>query len=504
MLSLDVLPADILLRIAAALSLQDAISLSMVNQAFYTLSQEHSFWLEPLRTTRIIQPIPCATTDDLTTRTTQNLKQLALHTLRLARNWRQPLPQITGPIKTFHCGVHNNILYCLPGTDAIVLYSLIQGTVICADVKTGATSTPMFVGRIFDMSSPLEELTSFTVAALVEDERRVMAIVVLTATIHPAVATRVVFTCDLDGGYVYNGIFMTSSVVGVARGMRGGTIEVQSFNLLRRELSTIVVTDRPPQAQALGSTVIGDTVYFIILQSKDAFVEATSHASPPPPNADADALPPALTRLDYCVLSTEPNHGRNTISVARNVTTDPLGRHTGHSLEITFWPRPSPSGSEDAGEGDEWERKRERERAEGRKMQPAQTICIPGSLSNQPGTAWELLVIANSGLEVVLVVDPPSDVADAGPPANGDGDGDGEELEIGRPPTRPPAPKLLMARYDPLLHSVSLHELQIPLDKEEPNLSLDTRGICALALDDHRGYVIVVTVHNVLHYIPYA
>jgi hypothetical protein len=130
-------------------------------------------------------------------------------------------------------------------------------------------------------------------------------------------------------------------------------------------------------------------------------------------------------------------------------------------------------------------------------MQPAQTICIPGSLSNQPGTAWELLVIANSGLAVVLVIDPPPDPA-AESPVDGQG-----------PPPRP-APKLMMARYDPVLHSVSLHELRISAgtgqgtDTDDPELQLDTRGICALGLDDHRGYVIVVTVHNVVHYIPYA
>ncbi|KAF7374783.1 F-box domain-containing protein [Mycena sanguinolenta] len=507
--------SDIFFLIVPSLSLQDVVSLSMVNKSLYGLSEEHSYWLEPLRTARILHPIPCATFDDLTARTTKNLKQLALHTIRLARAWRQPLPQISGPIQTFRCGAHNNILYCLPGTDAIVLYSFALGTVICVDVKTGASSTPVFVGhRIFDISSPLEEPTRFSVGVLVEERAGTMSIVVLRAANQPLTAD-IVLRHELDPGYTYTGIFMTSSVVGVARAQRGGIIEVLSFNLANPKISTLILTDRP-RTPVLGSTVVGETVFFIVPQGTDAFVYVCpprllanfmpspetdysiqrSHVAriPRPPDFELQLPSPSdlsprrpITRLDYCVLSTEPNHGRNTISVARNVTTSASGAQIPHSLEITFWPRPAsaPVLSSSAGSQANWEK----ERADARRMQPSQTIWIPGSLSNQPGTAWELLVIANSGLAVVLVIDPPPDpdvAADA--PA--------------------PPPKLMMARYDPALHTVSLHELCIPAGTGDPepnsDLHLDTRGIYALAFDDHRGYVIVVTVHSVLHYIPYA
>jgi hypothetical protein len=264
-------------------------------------------------------------------------------------------------------------------------------------------------------------------------------------------------------------------------------------------------------------------VYFIVLQSKDAFVYACpprllAYAEPspetdysiqrshvariprPPDPSDSDSTslpqPPPLTRVDYCVLSTEPNHGRNTISVANIMRTAPDGRQIPHSLEITFWPRPVRP-ARTAFKSDE-----EYERAEGKLMLPAQTVTIPGSLTNQPGNAWELLVIANSGLAVVLVVDPPPD-PDAPPPADGFGGELDEEAAL-LALERRPAPKLVMARYDPVRASVSMHELQIPAGTGEGDLRLDTRGICALAFDDHRGFVIVVTVHRVLHYIPYA
>jgi hypothetical protein len=181
--------------------------------------------------------------DDLTVRSTSDLKQLALRSVRLARNWSQPLPQITGPTQTFSCGVHNDILFCLPGTDAIVLYSLQEGSIICANVKTGESSAPVFVNRILDMSSPLEEPTSFSVSLLADDDGD-MSIVVLKALIHPVVTLETVFTHELSDGYMYSGMFMTPSVVGVARAMEIGTIEVQSFNLLNPKLSTVIVTDR--------------------------------------------------------------------------------------------------------------------------------------------------------------------------------------------------------------------------------------------------------------------
>ncbi|KAJ6590043.1 hypothetical protein DFH09DRAFT_1359065 [Mycena vulgaris] len=169
MLSLDVLPPDILLQISALLSLHDIVSLSMVSKVFYALSQEASYWLDPLRTTRISKPLACPSADELATHTTESLKWLALHSIRLARNWSAPSPQIVGDVRTFTCGVHNSILYCLPGTHAIVLHSLAQGTAICCDVDTGLSSPPVFVGRIIGMSSPLEEPGSWTVAAMFGD-----------------------------------------------------------------------------------------------------------------------------------------------------------------------------------------------------------------------------------------------------------------------------------------------------------------------------------------------
>lgn len=232
----------------------------------------------------------------------------------------------------------------------------------------------------------------------------------------------------------------------------------------------------------MGSAVIDDTVYVIALQFRTAFVYkfpqrllAYSAQAPdvdysvrrshvariPAPPEDPDDPDDRAHFTDYCVLSTEPQHGRSTISVAYMHTLRP-GLPSPLSLDITFWPRPV--GPDPA------------------PLRPAQTVTVPGSLSNHPGSAWELIVIANSGRAVVLLVDPPR------PPSESEG-----PLPDTPPPG--PAPKLMMARYDVLGGAATVHELQMPID---------TRSICALALDDHRGVVVVVTIDDVLHCVPYA
>ncbi|KAJ7496733.1 hypothetical protein FB451DRAFT_202046 [Mycena latifolia] len=478
MLSLNALPPDILLQIVPFLTLPDVVSLSIVSKALQALSKEHSFWLDPLRTTRLSLPLACPSGDDLALYTTDGLKQLALHSIRLARNWRKPVPQIAGPVRTFQCGVHNSIVFNLSGTHAILLHSLVHGTMVCCDTSTGLSSAPVYVGRIIDMSSPLEQRGTWTVAALVNDDE----LIVLTVTLHPVASVDIIFRRGLEPGHINSAVFMTDAVVGVARVQSAG-MEVQSFNILQPDISTTIITDRP-RADILGSTVIDDTVYFISLQFTQAFVYACprrllAYAPPSPdidysirrshvariprPLSDPDRLDRPLSFMDYCVLPTEPARGRNTISVVKTFTTSANPQTLlPHSLEITFWPRPEA----------------------GAALRPAQTVSVPGSLSTQSGTAWELLIIANSGLAVAFVVDPePRPVS---------------ELLDPNPQPPPLPPKLMMAKVDPLGGAVSLHELQLP----EPELAPKT--ICELALDDHLGYVIVVTTDNVLHCVPYA
>ncbi|KAJ7735606.1 hypothetical protein DFH07DRAFT_1064984 [Mycena maculata] len=109
MLLFDALPPDILFQIVALLSLGDIVSLStgmsqLVNKFLSHLSQERSFWLTCLRMTQLYQPLPCLNLENFSILPTEDLERLAFHSIRLARDWGPPFPQVVGPIKSFRAG----------------------------------------------------------------------------------------------------------------------------------------------------------------------------------------------------------------------------------------------------------------------------------------------------------------------------------------------------------------------------------------------------------------
>ncbi|KAJ7072797.1 hypothetical protein C8F01DRAFT_1105262 [Mycena amicta] len=392
-LTFDALPTDILLQIVSYSETADVLALSMVTKSFHALSADE-----------------------------HKLLNFVLHSRRLARNWSLPRPSVAGPITSLHIGVHNSILYCLPGTSAVVMYSLEEETAICLNTQTGESSPPTMLGRVHDMSSPIEELEGYTVAVLVDNQR----ILVLKASCSPVPSTEITYKCSLDTGYQHTAIFMNSFAVGVVRADLNGNsgIELQTFSLRDSTLSTVI-----PSSRTLGSAVVNDTVFLVALQHSQAavyacprrFMAGCPSSSPPrshvghiPSSSNEPTVP--LTRFrDYCVLSTEPYHGRSTISTA----------------EYNDW-----------------------EKGLYRTMLPTQTIT--------------LLVIANSGLAIVLLVDP--------------------ALEDSTP---------VPADYN----CTSCAFLTV---SAKGDFQLSTRNICAVGVDDHRGAVIVVTTSDVLHVIPYA
>ncbi|KAF7296018.1 F-box domain-containing protein [Mycena kentingensis (nom. inval.)] len=389
---LDALPLDIILLIVACdLGVDDALSFSLTNKAFQVLANQVSYWLPPLRYSRLYIPLSVPAVADLRSYTVSQLKTIVRHTRRLFKNWLW-------------------LKYC---------------------VKS------------------------------------------------PALAN-------------------------TAYGVIG--IELQTFSLANPDVFTVVATDCPTN-RTLGSAVVNDAVFIISTQGREAAVYACprhlmagyrhcfeadevddttedlflqrSHVGRiPRPDVVSTAK---LTRWnDHCVLSTEPNHGRSTISVARGYTaqSDDVVR----ALEITFWPRPQngmPPPS-DAGSRTYCEWERELHRA----MLPAATTTVEGSLTFQEDSAWELLVIANSGLAVVLLVDPPPPESEplVTPESTG---------EDNTPHQLPP--KLLLVRFNPITNAITQHELCIPEGIGEGDHELTTGIISSLAVDDHRGVILVVT-----------
>ncbi|KAJ7655615.1 hypothetical protein DFH06DRAFT_1200524 [Mycena polygramma] len=534
------LPPDILLQIVACLSIRESVSLSMVSKSLSQLSLEHSFWLAPLLATRLAQPLPCPDLTDLALRTPAQLKDLALTTARLQTNWALKRPRVVGRITAFNCSVYTIILACLPAADPpiLVLHSPTTGELLCVDIRNGMRSPPRFVGHVLDVSPPLEEADGTArVVLLVYDPRRGAEIlVVLRLSSDPTERIAVVLRCGLAAGYVHSGVFITANMVGVARVMGGvaGSIELQSFARAAPEVQTVIVTDRPVDENTIvGTSATDGTVYIIIPQAPDAVVYACPprllavsavHGSDPAhsggtedatPRAPMDytlsrshvaRLPrasleePVYMRIDHAV----SGFGRATVSILRVM----CGAQAS-AVELTFWPRPElPHG---VGHGEELnEKESERvERARGRLMQPGAALSIPGALrhhADEGEGGLGLLAVGSSGLCVLLVVDPsPFPVA---------------AITNGQSEDASPRPKLILARYDPVSNSGSLHELCISLntdpsgdsgskevEAEEEATLLDTRDICALALDDHRGVVFVMNVRGtetVVHAVPYT
>ncbi|KAJ6491668.1 hypothetical protein C8R47DRAFT_1121409 [Mycena vitilis] len=527
------LPADILFQIAAYLSIRDAVSLSMVCKSLSQLSLEHSFWLAPLLATRRAHPLPCPDLTSLALRTPPQLKDLALTTARLRTNWASKRPRVVGRITAFNCNVYTIILAHLPAADPpiLMLYSPTLCEVLCVDIRNGMRSPPRFVGHVLDVSPPLEEDdgTARVVLLVCNSRPDEEMLVVLRLSSDPTEKIAVVLRCTLAAGYVHSGVFITANMVGVTRVMGGvaGSIELQSFARAAPEVQTVIVTDRPVDENTIvGTFVAHGTVYIIIPQAPDAVVyacpprllaAAAVHGSDPAdgepehttPRAPIDytirrshiaRLPrsledPACMRIDHAVAG----YGRATVSIVR------LMRAT-HvcAVELTFWPRPElPHGEELKGKESE-----RAERETGRLMQPGATLSIPGTLRRHADGGEEglgLLDVGSSGLCVLLSVDPsPFPLA----------------AITDDPEDTGPRPKLILARYDPVSNSGSWHELCIPLNSnpsgdsgsneveaEEEAVLLDTREICALALDDHRGVVFVMTMRRtetVVHAVPYA
>ncbi|KAJ7642903.1 hypothetical protein B0H17DRAFT_1216273 [Mycena rosella] len=461
------LPSDVILQITSFLSLADVVSLSLVSKSYYALAAEHSFWLQPLRAARLKQPLACPALDDLSEHTPASLKQLALHALRLAHNWRQPTARVRGPVCSLPCGAHTRILCVLAGARAAVLYSTSEETAMCCDLSAGRASAPVFVGQIVDVAPPLEEPGGWTLAALLASQE----IVVFTARVHP-LSLQVVCTRALEPGYTHSNIFLPdAAVVGVVRAPAAGDgLQLHSYNMADPEITATVQTDCP--AGGVVATAVGDdAVHLFVLQNVQAPVYACPRAllayACPAPRADytlrrshvariprppSDAASGSYAGENHRVLC-----GAAPISVAQRFTLVPIvdsWRFGPHSVALTFWPRPSQVNAA---------------------LHPAHTVAVLGTLVR------ELVAAAPSGRAAVLVVAPLAEEEDD------DEEDEDEDADA--------APVLMLVQADADAEPV---QLQVPA-------ALDLLRICALALDDHIGCVFVVTDDDeCMHCIPYA
>ncbi|KAF7362391.1 F-box domain-containing protein [Mycena venus] len=134
------LPIDIILDVVNFLELPDPISLLLTCSALYGLSDERSFWISVLETTRRKSPIACPPHSDLSQYPLDRLKGLVISWSKLQINWNQPFPQIVQPATTTHLPGPAQIIFMVQGTDILVL--TMKGSVFCWDAKN-ATPFPL-------------------------------------------------------------------------------------------------------------------------------------------------------------------------------------------------------------------------------------------------------------------------------------------------------------------------------------------------------------------------
>ncbi|KAF8150472.1 hypothetical protein K438DRAFT_1865460 [Mycena galopus ATCC 62051] len=137
MVQLAELPADVLFYLLSKMQLQDAWALAAVSRTFQALSTDRSFWLAALKSSLSLKsasnPLSLHELDP------EDLKQLALHSMKLDHNWSLPHPRIMGEVRKTQLGdrsaLETNLLFKFPGSEVFVFYS--RKLLKCLDHSTG-------------------------------------------------------------------------------------------------------------------------------------------------------------------------------------------------------------------------------------------------------------------------------------------------------------------------------------------------------------------------------
>ncbi|KAJ7736849.1 hypothetical protein B0H16DRAFT_1572818 [Mycena metata] len=232
-LSLSTLPTDIILEVVKFLHLPDPLSLLSTCSYIYRLSNQRSFWLSVLETTRKKSPIACPRHTDLSQYTLDALKDLAISWLKLQTNWSRPFPRLAHPVTSTALPEDVDIVFVVPGTDILLLST--ARTVLCWDVKLNEPFPLPAIeinGPVADVSAPSEVPGITSVAFLVPTsdivERR--HIVTITHEAGKALSfTGIYSEFSCPSGPHYKSVFLTEDVVGtvvVVHGRRDCTFTV--------------------------------------------------------------------------------------------------------------------------------------------------------------------------------------------------------------------------------------------------------------------------------------
>ncbi|KAJ7503147.1 hypothetical protein B0H11DRAFT_620339 [Mycena galericulata] len=138
----------------------------------HILSQQRSFWISILETTRKESTIGCPRYADLSQYGLESLKDLVFSWLKLQSNWNRPFPRIIHPVTSTVLSEPADIVLLVQGTDIVLLHMKSTGVLVCWDVKT-ATPFPfpsINIGAyIYGVSAPFESYDTCSVALLTSE-----------------------------------------------------------------------------------------------------------------------------------------------------------------------------------------------------------------------------------------------------------------------------------------------------------------------------------------------
>ncbi|KAF7362415.1 F-box domain-containing protein [Mycena venus] len=229
------LSADVLLEVVNLLELPDPLSLLLTCSSLYSLSNERTFWIQILETTRRKSPIGCPLHADLSQYTLKTLKGLVVSWMKLQKNWGLPSPQIVQPVTSTRLSGPAKILANVQGTDILILN--MGRNVMCWDPKLVAPYpfSAIEVGVISLISVPVEVPGVCTVALLAEQTQDTANRHVITIKHEERKA--ISFTTEFSEVSVprseFNSLILTEDVVGtiVARdGQEDCTVAASAVN----------------------------------------------------------------------------------------------------------------------------------------------------------------------------------------------------------------------------------------------------------------------------------
>ncbi|KAF5321060.1 hypothetical protein D9619_001669 [Psilocybe cf. subviscida] len=478
---LHLLPSDVLFYVFHYCDLDTHAILPLVCSSLNTLAQERGYWINALRNAQLQKPIACPLHEDLTKASLADLRNIALHTLRLERNWSSPFPEVKGIVNEVALGNGRpDVIFQVPGRDLYLMHSRKTGGIAAWNIKLGVQVTPeYYMARyVRDVSPGQDEPGCFSMGLLTAEDKfggtaNKLFVIRLEYNEHDEVDLCIKYITQFEPNRAQWAAFMTKEIVGVldnSYAIDDLAVHILAYNMRTRKAVNIV-TDLlrkdvvENSGQSATSLTSGDLLILIEAKGKSSVYTCARNFLPHDDNLNCPVS--ATVKLkDTCLitnwssvadthrvlpegcLSSDDLHGVPAVSIIRYERENDSDSVIS-GLHVRFWSPPPLLECP-------WST-----------LVPAHIVDIPGRLHESTSASWSLLLIPCSGLRVLLILDTNDQVS------------------------------LKLISYHPETNDSTVSELDV-------SLHVDIRGVYNIAMDDHRGILSLLHVSGHLYAIPYA